>query len=58
MNDIPAKTDEEIALNKTTDKFIKRMSYIENYAKEKNKNLKELPLNEMNELWEKSKKLD
>lgn len=52
------KIDEEIALNKTTDKFIKRMSYIEKYAKEKAKDLNELTLDEMNELWEKSKKLD
>ena len=50
------KVDEEISLNKTVDKFIKRLSYIQQCAKENNKTLEELSLDEMNRLWECSKK--
>ncbi len=49
------KVDEELALNKTTDKFIKRMIYISKAAKEQGKKLEELNLDEMNKLWETSK---
>jgi len=49
------KVDEEIALNYTIDKFIKRFDYIERRAKEKNVNLTDMSLNEMDELWEISK---
>jgi len=52
------KVDEEIALNYTIDKFIKRFDYIERRAKEKNVNLTDMSLNEMNKLWEISKKID
>lgn len=50
------KVDEETALNKTTDKFIKRFSYIEKKALEKNKDLKEMSLEEMELLWQEAKK--
>ncbi len=49
------KIDEEISLNKTVDKFIKRLSYIQQCARENNKVLEELTLDEMNKLWERSK---
>ena len=48
--------DEEIALNKTIDKFIDRISFIEREAKEQNKQLLELSIEEMDKIWEKSKK--
>ncbi|OOM11171.1 nucleoside triphosphate pyrophosphohydrolase [Clostridium saccharobutylicum] len=50
--------DEEIALNFTADKFIKRFDYIERIAKEKGMKLVDMKLNEMDKLWEESKKLD
>ena len=52
------KVDEEIALNYTIDKFIKRFDYIERTAKEKNIELTNMKLDEMDKLWEFSKKLD
>lgn len=51
------KVDEEIALNCTIDKFIKRFQYIERAAKDKNIELTSMTLDEMNELWEISKNL-
>jgi tetrapyrrole methylase family protein/MazG family protein len=52
------KVDEEIALNYTVDKFIKRFEYIERTAKEENIELTDMNLDEMDKLWEISKKLD
>lgn len=52
------KVDEELALNYTIDKFIKRFAYIEKIAKEKNMELTTMNLEEMDKLWEISKKLD
>jgi tetrapyrrole methylase family protein/MazG family protein len=52
------KVDEEIALNYTIDKFIKRFEYIEGVAKEKNIELINMNLDEMDKLWEISKKID
>ncbi len=52
------KVDEEIALNYTIDKFIKRFEYIERSAKEKNIELMNMSLDDMDKLWETSKKLD
>lgn len=45
----------ETALNKTINKFIKRFSYIENEGKKQKKDLKDMTLEEMDKLWEKSK---
>ena len=50
--------DEEEALNKTTDKFIRRFSYIEEQANKLGKNLKEMSLEEMDKLWNDAKKLE
>lgn len=47
--------DEEIALNSTIDKFVKRFSYIEESAKNKGVGLEDLTLDDMNNLWEESK---
>ncbi|PJI08787.1 MULTISPECIES: nucleoside triphosphate pyrophosphohydrolase [Clostridium] len=47
--------DSEFALNYTIDKFIKRFSCIENGAKEKNIDLKNMSLEEMNALWNEAK---
>ena len=52
------KVDEELALNYTIDKFIKRFAYIEKIAKEKNMELINMNLDEMDKLWEISKKID
>lgn len=52
------KVDEELALNSTVDKFIKRFSYIEKEAKEKGLELVKMELDEMDKLWEDAKKLD
>ena len=52
------KVDEEIALNWTVDKFIKRFDYIERVAKERNIELTNMNIDEMDKLWEISKKLD
>lgn len=52
------KVDEEIALNYTIDKFIKRFEYIERIAKEKDIELMNMSLDDMDKLWEISKKLD
>ncbi|MTI68056.1 MAG: nucleoside triphosphate pyrophosphohydrolase [Firmicutes bacterium] len=41
----------EIALNKTIDKFIKRFSFIEKRSIELGKDLKDMNLKEMDELW-------
>ncbi len=45
----------EEALTKTTEKFIKRFSYVETEAKKAGKDLKEMSLAEMDELWDKAK---
>jgi len=52
------KVDEEIALNCTIDKFIKRFDYIERITKEKGIELTNMNIDEMDKLWEISKKLD
>jgi len=52
------KVDEEIALNCTIDKFIKRFDYIERVAKEKGIKLTNMNIDEMDKFWEISKKLD
>ena len=50
--------DAEEALNLTTDKFIRRFSYVENKAKEYNLNLDEMSLSDMDKLWDEAKKLE
>ena len=50
------EVNEEEALNKTIDKFIKRFSYIESAALKNNKVLKEMTLQEMDKLWNEAKK--
>ena len=47
--------DEEEALSLTIKKFINRFSYIEETAIKNNKNLTEMTLEEMDEIWEKAK---
>lgn len=50
--------DPEEALNLTTDKFIKRFSYIEIKAKEMHKKLDEMSLVDMDKLWDEAKILE
>lgn len=47
----------ENALEKTNKKFIKRFEYIESKAREMNKNLSEMTLEEMDSFWEEAKKI-
>lgn len=47
--------DEEEALNSTIKKFINRFSFIEEEAIKNNKNLTEMTLEEMDEIWNKAK---
>ena len=46
----------DTALERTNQKFTKRFNYLEQKAKEKGKNVKELTLEEMDALWEEAKK--
>lgn len=50
------KVNEEEALNITIEKFIKRFSFIEEAAIKSNKILKDMSLEEMDELWNQAKK--
>ena len=52
------EVDEEEALNLTTNKFIKRFSFIEERILQKYTSIKEASLTELDELWEESKKGD
>ncbi|MEG0857131.1 MAG: nucleoside triphosphate pyrophosphohydrolase [Terrisporobacter sp.] len=52
------KVNEEEALSKTTEKFIKRFSFIEKYALSKGKKLIEMSLEEMDNLWNEAKKVE
>ncbi len=49
------KVHPELALTQSTEKFIKRFEYIENKAVQLGKNLNEMTLSEMDELWEQAK---
>lgn len=48
--------DPEIALNATIKKFINRFNYIEKEAKSRFKGIEAMNLEEMDALWEESKK--
>lgn len=48
----------EIALKKTTDKFIKRFNFVEDNLRKIGKNTKEATLEEMENLWNDAKKFD
>ena len=49
--------DPENALERTNIKFIERFNYLENNVKKNGKSLNELSLEEMDKLWEESKKV-
>ncbi|MAN27194.1 MULTISPECIES: nucleoside triphosphate pyrophosphohydrolase [Mesonia] len=51
------KVNPENALERTNKKFIKRFQYLEEKAKENNKSLKEMTLEEMDVFWEEAKKI-
>ncbi|MDE6247319.1 MAG: nucleoside triphosphate pyrophosphohydrolase [Muribaculaceae bacterium] len=48
----------ENALERTNKKFIRRFNYLENQCKEKNLNLKDMSLAEMDQIWNEAKKFD
>jgi XTP/dITP diphosphohydrolase len=47
----------EDALERTNKKFIKRFTYLEEQSKKDGKNLSEMTLNEMDEYWNRAKKM-
>lgn len=49
------KINPDNALERTNQKFIRRFNYIEQEAKKMNKNLKDMTLAEMDELWDEAK---
>ena len=49
--------DPESALERTNKKFISRFSFLENEIKEKGLNFESMNLQEMDEIWNKSKKM-
>lgn len=51
------KVNPEDALERTNKKFIRRFQYLEQKAKEQNKNLKDMTLAEMDVFWEEAKQL-
>jgi len=50
--------DPELALERTNQKFILRFNYLEQQTIKKGKSLHDMSLNEMNLIWEESKKFD
>ncbi len=50
--------DPEAALERTNHKFIKRFNYLENQTLQKGKDLHEMSLAEMDEIWEEAKKTE
>ncbi|GFZ34179.1 nucleoside triphosphate pyrophosphohydrolase [Clostridium zeae] len=52
------KVEGELALTQTTEKFIRRFSYIEQEAFKKGQNLENMSLEEMDNLWNKAKKTE
>lgn len=50
--------DPDCALEKTNRKFITRFNYIEQQTNKANKNLKDISLDEMEELWQEAKQYD
>ena len=50
--------DPETALERTNKKFIKRFNYLEEQTLTKGLSLKDMSLDEMNEIWEKAKEFD
>jgi MazG family protein len=50
--------DPETALEKTNRKFMRRFDYLEEHTLKKGRSLKDMNLEEMNEIWEKAKKFD
>jgi XTP/dITP diphosphohydrolase len=49
--------DPETALEKTNKKFIKRFNYLEEKTARRGKKLKDMTLDEMNDLWEEAKRI-
>ena len=52
------KVDGELALNKSTDKFVRRLLYVEKEVESQGKKMSGMTLEELDEIWEESKKLE
>lgn len=50
------KINPDNALERTNQKFIRRFNYLEAYANKEGKSLKEMPLEEMDRIWNKAKR--
>ncbi len=50
------KLNPDTALERTNQKFIRRFNYIEEQAKKRGRSLKDMPLEEMDALWDEAKK--
>jgi len=50
--------DPEAALERTNLKFIKRFNYLESQTLKKGKDLKNMPLSEMDRYWEEAKRME
>jgi tetrapyrrole methylase family protein/MazG family protein len=48
----------EVALSKTSEKFVKRFGYVEKMAVQNRKELSQCSLSEMDAWWEEAKKLE
>lgn len=52
------KLNPDNALEKTNQKFVRRFNYVEDHSLKQGKNLKEMSLEEMDQLWNEAKKLE
>ena len=52
------KLNPDNALEKTNQKFIRRFNYVEDHSLKQGKNLKDMTLEEMDELWDEAKKIE
>jgi MazG family protein len=50
--------DPEMALERTNKKFIKRFNYLEEHTIKQGRSLRDMTLDQMNEIWEQAKKFD
>ena len=52
------KLNPDTALEKTNQKFTRRFNYVESQARQQGKNLKDMTLEEMDDLWKEAKKIE
>ena len=52
------KINPDNALERTNQKFIRRFGYVEEHSIKQGKNMKEMPLEELDKLWNEAKQLE